>query len=114
MLEARKRTPSIFSEDDLPSPSSVEADRRRKDVVRCLLIVTVSEAPQHHAEWSATRALNVSLFAAGGQSQRDNESDSFLHVQLGEGAHTGHHHHPHCLGVCQGVPHFCSQLAQQF
>lgn len=31
MLEARKRTPSIFSEDDLPSPNSVEAERRRKD-----------------------------------------------------------------------------------
>lgn len=34
MLEARKRNPSIFSEDDLPSPSSISAERRRKEPVR--------------------------------------------------------------------------------
>lgn len=31
MLEARKRNPSLFSEDDLPSPSSISAERRRKE-----------------------------------------------------------------------------------
>lgn len=31
MLEARKRNPSIFSEDDLPSPSSISAERRQRD-----------------------------------------------------------------------------------
>ena len=34
MLEARKRNPSLFSEDDLPSPSSISAERRRKEPVR--------------------------------------------------------------------------------
>lgn len=35
MLEARKRNPSIFSEDDLPSPSSISAERRQRDPVCC-------------------------------------------------------------------------------
>ncbi len=34
MLEARKRNPSLFSEDDLPSPSSISAERRRTEPVR--------------------------------------------------------------------------------
>lgn len=33
MLEARRRTPSLFSEDDLPSPSSLSA--RHKEPVGC-------------------------------------------------------------------------------
>lgn len=35
MLEARKRNPSIFSEDDLPSPSSISAERRKEPVRIC-------------------------------------------------------------------------------
>lgn len=34
MLEARKRNPSLFSEDDLPSPSSISAEHIRKEPVR--------------------------------------------------------------------------------
>ena len=33
MLEARRRTPSLFSEDDLPSPGSLSA--RHKEPVSC-------------------------------------------------------------------------------
>ena len=33
MLEARRRTPSLFSEDDLPSPSSLSV--RHKEPVSC-------------------------------------------------------------------------------
>ena len=47
MLDARKRAASLFSEDDLPSPSALSASARRTEPVRIWLRVYVTTTVQH-------------------------------------------------------------------
>lgn len=47
MLDARKRAASLFSEDDLPSPSALSASARRADPVRVWLLACATPAMQH-------------------------------------------------------------------